>query len=416
VASIQTQGLLGEKYVEILPGKDGQRNLPAGGQVANTLNPVNLDEMVRKLSAIGDDVKKFTETLSATFGTEEGKKALSDILRDVRETTASLRTVVQGNEQRFERILANIDRLSADLSDISATNKQDVRATIANLRAFSDTLKSETPSLVRKLEEMSDRVSNIAGDNRENLKESIKNLKTASARLDNTLDAAGKVMAKIDRGEGTLGKLVNDNAAHTSLTEALDGVNRYVRKYDALHMTLVPWVEFQTDTSDWKSYLNLKIQPTADKYYLLGVVNDPRGTRTETTTLVSVDGGPPVETKEVEFENKWKYNALMAKRFSRVTLRGGIMESTAGFGLEYDVLKDRFSVGADIFDFDRPDGNRAHLKLYGNYDIVKSLFITGGADDILNRNSQYRTFFLGFGIKFPDDDLKTVIGAIPIRP
>jgi len=27
-------------------------------------------------------------------------------------------------------------------------------------------------------------------------------------------------------------------------------------------MTLIPWVEYQTDTSDWKYYLNLKIQPT----------------------------------------------------------------------------------------------------------------------------------------------------------
>jgi len=416
VGSIQTQGLLGEKYVELLPGKDVQRNLPAGGQVANTLTPTNLDEMVRKLSAIGDDVKKFTESLSETFGTEEGKKALGDILRDVRATTASLRTVVQGNEQRFERILANIDRLSADLSDISSTNKEDVRATIANLRAFSDTLKSETPGLVRKLEEMSERVSNIAGDNRENLKESIANLKTASARLDNTLDSAGKVMAKIDRGEGTLGRLVNDNTAHTSLTDALDGVNRYVRKYDALHMTLIPWVEYQTDTSDWKYYLNLKIQPTADKYYLVGVVNDPRGKRTDTTTYTSIDGGPPVETQTVSFDDKWKFNALLAKRFSRVTVRGGIMESAGGFGVEYALLKDRLSVGADVFDFNRPDSNRAHLKLYGNYDIFKNLFITGGADDILNQESQYRTFFLGFGIKFPDDDLKTVIGAIPIKP
>jgi phospholipid/cholesterol/gamma-HCH transport system substrate-binding protein len=416
VASIQTQGLLGEKYVEILPGKDAQRNLPTGGQVANTLSPTNLDEMARKLSAIGDDVKKFTESLSATFGTEEGKKALGDILRDLRATTESLRNVVQGNEQRFKRILANIDRLSESLSDISSANKEDVRATIANLRAFSETLKTETPELARKLEEMSERVSGVVGDNRENLKESIQNLKTASAKLDNTLEAAGKVMAKIDRGEGTLGKLVSDNTAYSSLTETLDGVNRYVRKYDALRMTLVPWVEYQTGTSDWKYYLNLKIQPTADKYYLLGVVNDPRGKRTDTTTFVSVGGNPPVETQSVSFEDKWKFNALLAKRFSRVTLRGGIMESTGGFGLEYDVVKDRFSVGADVFDFNRPDSNRAHLKLYGNYDIVKNLFITGGADDILNSYTQYRTFFLGFGIKFPDDDLKTVIGAIPIRP
>ena len=77
-------------------------------------------------------------------------------------------------------------------------------------------------------------MSGVVGDNRENLKESIKNLKAASARLDNTLDAAGKVMAKIDRGEGTLGKLVNDNTAHNSLTDTLEGINRYVRKTEQL--------------------------------------------------------------------------------------------------------------------------------------------------------------------------------------
>ena len=265
VGSIQTQGLLGEKYVEILPGKDAQRNLPAGGQVANTLNPVNLDEMIRKLSAIGDDVKMFTDSLSSTFGTEEGRKALGDILRDVQATTAALRTVVTGNEQRFERIVANIDRLSADLSDISSANKQDVRATIANLRVFSDTLKSETPELVRKLEEMSTGVSGVVADNRENLKESIKNLRTASARLDNTLDSAEKVMAKIDRGEGTLGKLVTDNAAYTSLTDTLEGINRYVRKGEQLKTFIDYHLEWQEGPSEFKHFVNLRLQPTADK-------------------------------------------------------------------------------------------------------------------------------------------------------
>src|SRR5512141_1157712 len=322
VATIQTQGLLGEKYVEINPGRDVQRNLPAGGQVANTISPTNLDEMVRKLSAIGDDVKKFTESLSATFGTEEGKKALADILRDVRETTASLRVVVQGNEQRFGRILANIDRLSADLSDISAANKQDVRATIANLRVFSDTLKSETPSLVRKLEEMSERVSGIAGDNRENLKESIKNLKAASARLDNTLDAAGKVMAKIDRGEGSLGKLVNDNTAQRSITDTLEGINKYVRKSDQLKTFIDYHLEWQQEPSEFKHYVNLRLQPTADKYYMIGVVDDPRGKFSSSTSTVTVNGTPTTISEE-KFDNKLKISALIARKFSGFTVKDG---------------------------------------------------------------------------------------------
>lgn len=414
VGSIQTQGLLGEKYVEILPGKDAQRNLPAGGQVANTLSPTNLDEMVRKLGSIGDDVKKFSETLAATFGTEEGKKALGDILRDVRATTASLRTVVQGNEQRFDRILANIDRLSADLSDISATNKEDVRATIANLRAFSDTLKKETPDLVRKLEEMSDRVSGVVGDNRENLKESIRNLKTASARLDNTLDAAGKVMAKIDRGEGTLGKLVNDNTAHVSLTDTLDGINRFVRKTEQLKTFIDYRLEWQEQPSEFKHYVNLRLQPAADKYYTIGVVDDPRGKFNSSTSTITVNGTPTTVTEE-KYDNKLKISALIARRFSGLTVKGGLVESTGGLGLDYELLKDRLTLGADAWDFSRKD-LPPHLKLYGNYDIVKNLFVTGGVDDVLATERNLRTLFLGFGIKFADEDIKTVLGAVPIKP
>jgi hypothetical protein len=47
---------------------------------------------------------------------------------------------------------------------------------------------------------------------------------------------------------------------------------------------------------------------------------------------------------------------------------------------------------------------------------VKNLFITGGVDDVLNDEKNLRTLFFGFGIKFADEDLKTVLGAVPIRP
>ena len=419
VGTIQTQGLLGEKYVEILPGKDAQRNLPAGGRVANTLTPTNLDEMVRKLSAIGDDVKKFTESLSATFGTEEGKNALRDILRDFRATTATLRTVVTGNEQRFDRIIANIDRLSADLSDMSGTNKQDVRAIIANFREFSDTLKSETPALVRKLEDMSEGVSGVIADNRENLKESIASFKNASAKLDNTLDAAEKVMAKIDRGEGTLGMLVNDNSVHGSITDTLEGINKYVRKTEQLKTFVDYRLEWQQTPSEFKHYVNLRLQPTADKYYTIVVVDDPRGKFSSSTTEVTVNGTPTTSTEQ-KFDNKLKISALIARKFSGFTVKGGVIESTGGLGLDYELLKNRMALGADIWDFSRKDlsGKNLppHLKLYGNYDIVKNLFVTGGVDDVLATENNLRTLFLGFGIKFADEDLKTVLGAVPIKP
>ena len=414
VASIQTQGLLGEKYVELLPGKDTERMLPSGGSVENTIPPANLDEIIRKVSLISEDLKKFTETLSKTFGTEEGRKAMSDILHNVQQTTEVLRSVVTANEERMNRILANVDTLSSDLQEISSANKENLQVTIANLRAFSETLKNETPGLAKKLEEMGERVSGVIGENRENIKVSLENLKNASAKLDNTLEAAGRVLDRIDRGEGTLGKLVTDNTAHDSLTQTLDGINKFVRRTERLKTFLDYRLEYQTESSEFKHYANLRLQPSADKYYLLGIVDDPRGKFNSTDTTTTT-GGVETTTRTESYTNDLKFSAQIAKRFSGLTVRGGVLESTGGLGLDYEVWKDRLTVGADMFDFTRKD-QPPHLKLYGNYDIVKNLFVTGGVDDLLNDEQNLRTFFLGFGIKFADEDLKTVIGAVPIRP
>ena len=416
VVSIQTQGLLGEKYVEILPGKETGQVLPPGGRVANTIPPANLDEIIRKVSMISEDLKNFTNTLSQTLGTEEGRKALADIIRNTRETTEVLRAVVTGNEERLNRILVNVDTLSMDLKEISSANKEDLRVTIANLRSFSETLKTEAPGLARKLQEMSERVSGVVGENRENIRVSMENLKSASAKLDNTLESAGKVMARIERGEGTLGKLVSDNTTITTLDDTLESINRYIEKREALKTFLDFRLEYQTEPSAWKTYADLRIQPSADKYYLLGIVDDPRGKydASETTTTVTPPGATVV-TKQETYSNDLKFNAMIAKRFSDLTIRGGLMESTGGFGLDYHLLKDRLKIGVDAFDFTRSN-KKAHLKVFGNYDIVKNFFVTAGVDDVLNSDEDFRTLFFGFGIKCGDDDLKTVLGTIPLRP
>ena len=415
VVSIQTQGLLGEKYVEILPGKETGQVLPPGGRVANTIPPANLDEIIRKVSMISEDLKNFTNTLSQTLGTEEGRKALADIIRNTRETTEVLRAVVTGNEERLNRILVNVDTLSMDLKEISSANKEDLRVTIANLRSFSETLKTEAPGLARKLQEMSERVSGVVGENRENIRVSMENLRSASAKLDNTLESAGKVMARIERGEGTIGKLVSDNTTITKIDDALGGINRYIQRREALRTFLDYRLEYQVEPSEYKHYVNLRLQPSADKYYLLGVVDDPRGKFESSDTTTTTTPGGTVRTQQEKFSDDLTLTAMVAKRFSALTVRGGVMESTGGVGLDYHLMKDRLSISVDAFDFSRED-QPPHLKVFGTYDIVKNFFITGGMDDILNDDTNFRTLFFGFGIKFADEDLKTVLGAVPIRP
>jgi len=262
---------------------------------------------------------------------------------------------------------------------------------------------------------MSERVSGVVGENRENIRVSMENLKSASAKLDNTLDSAGKVMARIERGEGTIGKLVSDNTTITKIDDALGGINRYIQRREALRTFLDYRLEYQVEPSEYKHYVNLRLQPSADKYYLLGVVDDPRGKFESSDTTTTTTPGGTVRTQQEKFSDDLTLTAMVAKRFSALTVRGGVMESTGGVGLDYHLMKDRLSISVDAFDFSRED-QPPHLKVFGTYDIVKNFFITGGMDDILNDDTNFRTLFFGFGIKFADEDLKTVLGAVPIRP
>jgi phospholipid/cholesterol/gamma-HCH transport system substrate-binding protein len=432
MASIQSQGMLGEKYVEIFPGQAKDQYLAPGGTLAKTQSPQNLDELVRKVSAIGDDIKRFTDSLAGTFGTPEGKQALNDILTNIRETSVALRTIVSGNQDRLNAIVANVEKVSADLKDVTAANKDNLRETIANLRAFSETLKEQTPEIARKINEAADKMGRMADkagtmadnanlilvDNREGIRDSIASFKSASAKLDNTLASAGAVMAKIERGEGTLGKLVSDNSVAGSLTDTLDGINRLVRKGDSLKTFIDYRLEYRGQSSDYKHYVDVRLQPTADKYYLVGIADDPKGKlrSLDTTDVVTGTGGSSTtRTVEDQYENKLLFSALIAKRFSGLTLKGGVIESTGGVAADYQVIPDRLTVAAEAFNFSRKN-DRPHLKAYANYDIVKNLFVTGGVDDIASKDSKLRTLFMGFGIKFADDDLKTLLGAIPIKP
>jgi phospholipid/cholesterol/gamma-HCH transport system substrate-binding protein len=149
------------------------------------------------------------------------------------------------------------------------------------------------------------------------------------------------------------------------------------------------------------------------------VVDDPRGKFSSSTSTVTVNGVPTTYSEE-KYDNKLKVSALIARKFSGLTVKGGVIESTGGLGLDYELLKNRLTVGADAWDFTRKGLSSKslppHLKLYGNYDIVKNLFVTGGVDDVLANERNLRTLFIGFGIKFADEDIKTVLGAVPIKP
>src|SRR5206468_1731610 len=91
-------------------------------------------------------------------------------------------------------------------------------------------------------------------------------------------------------------------------------------------------------------------------------------------------------------------------------LYAGIIEGTGGAQIEYlaPVLDRRLRLSFEAFDFNRPNNESAHLRLLGRYQFAPNLYLIGGYDDPLE--STRRSFFLGAGIRWNDDNIKSLLG------
>jgi phospholipid/cholesterol/gamma-HCH transport system substrate-binding protein len=161
-----------------------------------------------------------------------------------------------------------------------------------------------------------------------------------------------------------------------------------------------------------KSYVELRLVPGVDKYYMLQLVNDPRGrTSIEQITIDSTNPNQPPSWREtrVTTTNDFRVSFQFAKRLGPFTGRFGVMESTGGLGLDLNLLDDRFELRQDLFGFGEQLTPRWRIQL--GYEFINQLWLLAGVDDVLTANR--RDYFVGLQLRFTDDDLKTILPFAP---
>ena len=162
---------------------------------------------MRSANAIGDDVKQVTASLRSSLGGDEGAAKLAEIVDNIRELTESLKVLI-------------------------AENHANVNATIANFRAFSDTLHDELPVIAEKMHRLADQLDAVVAENRDNVEASLANIRDLSEKLQTTADNLNEITGKIAAGEGTIGKLVNDEETVDNLNQTLSSIDSGVQKLE----------------------------------------------------------------------------------------------------------------------------------------------------------------------------------------
>ncbi len=268
------------------------------------------------------------------------------------------------------RIMGNIEDMTADLAEITGENKG-------------------------KLTEILERMKNIS-----------KNIDTyineeTLARVDRSLKNIEEITAKVNKGEGTLGRLINDEQTVEELNTAITSVNKFLGGADKLETSVDFHTEFLSN-SRTKSFIGLRLQPGLDRYYEVQAISDPQGTRRSIISRSTVNGGP-VQTYEetTNYRNKLRLTAIFAKNFWDLSLKGGLIENFGGFGIDYHFLNKQLRFSAEFFNFEE-----MQIRAFVRYNFFKGAYVIGGGDNLLGNDNEPASAFIGAGLFITNDDLK----------
>jgi len=358
IVILNNRGILGEKIISI---SDGGRlpELKDGGTLIAASSGADFDKAVQSINELADGLKDLIKG-------GEGKPSLKDIIENVTLITDDVRDLIRGNHENLDRIIKSLDSASGDVRD------------------FMDG----------------------AGD----LKEVGKDFKGVMSNLDESVSSLNRILAKVEAGEGTVGKLLTDDSTVNKVDEALDGINNFIGRINRLQIQVGFRGEYLSTASQFQPVASFKLWPAPDKYFLLEFTDGPLNFSPRTTRVTDTTTTPPGTTiteTDVERSDDFQITALFARRFYDLTLKAGLIRSSGGMAAEYHMFRDQLSLGVDAFDFNRPQN--PHVRFYANLALFKIFQIAGGVDDTFNENGQ-RNYFGSLGIMLTDNDLKNLFG------
>jgi phospholipid/cholesterol/gamma-HCH transport system substrate-binding protein len=404
--------LIGDYYLELTPGTAGPI-LGDGEEIHNVLTAVGPEELFDRLNEITRDIQQVTEALATVFGGEDGARTVQQMLDDTQNILSTVNEFVAANTGRFDQIVADAATISRDITLLTRRGTESI-----------DTILRDTEAIVQE-------VRFIIGQSTTDVQAGLGTLQGTLARLQRTLDSLNyslqnvqEITEKINEGEGTIGELVNNPAIALRTEQILDEAGEFIGQLSRLRTIVELRSEYHASHGQLKNVFGVRIQPNPLKYYQLEFVDDFRGSTSVVTERVnttdSAAGDPIYQETRTTTTDEFKLSLVFGRGMQltdwmTLTGRFGIIESSGGIGGTIGLFPDqRLEVQTDVFDFAASDNPR--LRSFASYRFFQFAYLSAGIDDVLN--PERRDYFLGAGIRFDDEDLRTIltVTGVPTTP
>jgi len=341
-ATLASLGLLGEKYIEISPGVEEDMVQP--GETIGSLPPVSFDQLGIILSSVGDDIKSTSKAMRDLLGEGEARVNIKEILQ-------------------------NLSSVSAELNEFFGENKPLLTQSLEKSAKAIENFDQNITAISQNLDELILLLKDTVEENRKSLKGNLEGIDGLISRAEDAIKALNEALEKINKGEGTLGKLIEDPSLYEKTEQTINEVRDIISPVSSSRWDLGLKAEYFAKSDLFRGTLSLGFWPSSDKFLLAQAVHDP-------------------------WQDKFTYSAQGGIRWGVFSPRAGIMESKFGVGLDLYALKDKVIFTIEGFDFNRDP--RPHFRAWTSLVASKYIHILLGLSDFTL--SENREFY--FGMRF----------------
>lgn len=408
----RSESLLGDYVLDLFPGTDAAPTMPDNGEIKHVIDTQGVEAIFNSLGQITADIQAVTSSLREVFGGAKGEGSLQRIVENLGKLSETFNQSVRESAEKLSAILKNFEGVSGDVRDMTQGEEHSVRQIVSNINDITRDVRDVVGTLKRSIDTSDGGVE-----------EGLASVRQMVDHLDHSLSNLEQITQRVNEGKGTVGTLLSDERLGQKLSETVEDVSDFASRLTRLQIEVGLRSEYLVSQGSSKNSLGIRLIPRPDKYYLIELVDDPRGfVDTQIVQRNPPDLNQPVTQVQRVTRDQLKFSAQFAKRYYFTTLRFGIIESTGGVGADLHFFHDSLSFKMDAFNFAAQELRYPRLRAAIRIQAFQHLFASVGVDDILNRQIRDsatnkliagRDLFFGAGVFFTDDDLKAVLTVSP---